>query len=83
VSIKIGEGHSVPYVAKQIGDSVETTLRVYTHLFDEASYAEKSRAATEATFGAMANTWQTSPAESPETPREATVTELASVQENR
>ena len=33
-------------------------------------------------FGVMANTWQTSGSESPETPQKATVTELAAVQGN-
>ena len=68
------------YVAKQIGDSVETTLRTYTHLFDEAEHAELSRAHDDESFGQMANTWQTSGSEKPETAREATVTELAVVQ---
>jgi hypothetical protein len=68
------------YVAKQIGDSVETTLRTYTHLFDEAEHAEQSRGVMDDSFGLWQNTWQTSGSESPEKPQKATVTELAAVQ---
>ena len=42
------------YVAMQIGDSVETTLRTYTHLFDEAEHAEQSRAAMDDSVGVTA-----------------------------
>ena len=60
----IAQGRPLTYVAKQIGDSVETTSRTYAHLFDAARHAEESRAAMEAAFGGMANTWQTSESES-------------------
>jgi hypothetical protein len=51
ISILIGQGQPVSYVADQVGDSVETTLRTYAHLFDKAAHSEKSRAAMEAAFG--------------------------------
>jgi len=55
----IADGRPASYVAKQISDSVETTPRTYTHLFDEAEHAEQSRAAMDESFGSLANTWQT------------------------
>ena len=77
VSILIAQGRPVPYVANQIGDSVETTLRTYAHLFGEAAHADESRAAMEAAFG---NSVVTAGSEAPEMAREAAVVNIASKQ---
>ena len=69
--------------ANQIGDSVKTTLETYSHLFDGTAHAEKSRAAMDADFGDMANSWQTRGPESSETEQEAEVVNIASVQGKR
>jgi len=83
VSMLISQGNPVTYVANQIGDSVKTTLVTYSHLFDETAHAEKSRAAMDADFGDMANSWQTRGSESSETEQEAEVVNIASVQGKR
>ena len=83
VSMLISQGNPVTYVANQIGDSVKTTLVTYSHLFDETAHAEKSRAAMDADFGDMANSWQTRGPESSETEQEAEVVNIASVQGKR
>jgi len=80
VSILIGQGQPVSYVADQVGDSVETTLRTYAHLFDKAAHSEKSRAAMEAAFG---NSVVTGASETSETPKRAAVVDIASKQGNR
>ena len=80
VSILIAQGEPVSFVADQIGDSVETTLRTYARLFDAAAHAAKSRAAMEAAFG---NSVVIVGSETPETVRDATVTNLGAVQEKR
>jgi Phage integrase family len=77
VSILIGQGQPVSYVADQVGDSVETTLRTYAHLFDKATHSEKSRAAMEAAFG---NSVVTGASETSETPKRAAVVDIASKQ---
>jgi integrase len=81
VSIQIAQGRSSTYVANQIGDSVETTLRTYAHLFDAAEQADKARAAMEEAFGG--NTQVMSGSETAEMAATATVTNIASVQGKR
>jgi hypothetical protein len=76
----VSQGNPVTYVANQIGDSVKTTLETYSHLFDEAAHAEKSRAAMDAEWGDLANSWQTRASESSGTEREEGVVNIASVQ---
>ena len=83
VSMLIAQGRPLSYVAKQIGDSIETTSRTYAHLFDAARHAGESRAAMEAAFGEMANSWQTAGSESLEAATMAPVVDIASVQEKR
>ena len=51
VSGLIADGWDVAEIAARIGDSIETTLRVYSHEFDAHRRAEQRRSALEARYG--------------------------------
>lgn len=51
VSGLIADGWDVAEIAARIGDSIETTLRVYSHEFDARRRAEQRRTALEARYG--------------------------------
>ena len=53
-SLLIAQGLNVVYVSRQLGHaSPDTTLREYSHLFDQAEHGQRASAALEASFGAM------------------------------
>ena len=51
-SVLVAQGENVVFVSRQLGHaSPDITLRVYSHLFDQAEHAERATAALEASFG--------------------------------
>jgi integrase len=51
-SLLVAQGADVVFVSRQIGHaSPDITLRIYSHLFDSARHAERTRDALEAAFG--------------------------------
>ena len=52
VSGLIADGWDPVEIAARIGDTLETTLRVYSHEFDARRRGEEARAALEARYGA-------------------------------
>jgi integrase len=52
VSGLIADGWDVAEIAARIGDSIETTLRTYSHEFDAHRRSEQRRSALEARYGA-------------------------------
>ena len=51
VSGLIADGWDVAEIAARIGDSIETTLRVYSHAIDALRRSEQRRTALEARYG--------------------------------
>jgi integrase len=53
-SLLIAEGANIVYVSRQLGHgSSDITLRCYSHLFDRAEHAQRSRDALERSFGSL------------------------------
>ena len=53
-SLLIAQGANIVYVSRQLGHgSSDITLRCYSHLFDRAEHAARTRDALEQTFGAL------------------------------
>jgi len=53
-SLLIAQGANIVFVSRQLGHgSSDITLRCYSHLFDQAEYAARTRDALESTFGEM------------------------------
>jgi integrase len=53
-ALLIMQGANIAYVSRQMGHgSAEITLRVYSHVFDRAEYAQRIRQALESSFGAL------------------------------
>ena len=53
-SLLISEGANIVYVSRQLGHgSSDITLRCYSHLFDRAEHAQRSREALERSFGSL------------------------------
>lgn len=51
-SLLIANGANIVYVSRQLGHgSSDITLRCYSHLFDRAEHAQRTRTALEASFG--------------------------------
>jgi integrase len=67
-SLLIGRGANVVFTSRQLGHgSSDITLRVYSHLFDRAEQAQRTRDVLEATVGASIQP----PSTPPTTPRDA------------
>ena len=50
-SLLVAQGLNVVYVSRQLGHaSPDITLRVYSHLFDQAEHGQRASAALEAQF---------------------------------
>ena len=53
-SVLMAEGLNVLFVSRRLGHaSSDTTLREYSHLFDQAEHAKPASEALEAQFGAV------------------------------
>jgi integrase len=53
-SLLIAQGANIVYVSRQLGHgSTDITLRCYSHLFDRAEHAERTRLALEHEFGSV------------------------------
>jgi integrase len=53
-ALLITQGANIAYVSRQMGHgSAEITLRVYSHVFDQAEYAQRIRGSLETSFGSI------------------------------
>lgn len=57
----VAAGLDIGYVARQMGDTVETIMRVYLHEYESVQHEAKARGIMESEFGALLSGTELSP----------------------